>query len=100
MAEKFIRTYQKLDLSKITPQLLIYGDLSGTCGQCQKIDVKLNDPICPECKTEFKFIAFRQIKSHLPKLVKLFAQRPSLTIVDYEDYKREKAASKAEDFFR
>ncbi|MCA9392651.1 MAG: hypothetical protein KC897_08130 [Candidatus Omnitrophica bacterium] len=100
MAERFIRTYTKLDLSQITPHLLIYGDLSGTCAQCQKIDVKLNDPVCPECKTEFKYIAFRNIKSHMPKLTKLLAQRPSVVIIDHDDYKREKAASQAEDFFK
>lgn len=100
MAERFIRTYTRLDLSQITPHLLIYGDLSGTCAQCQKIDVKLNDPVCPECKTEFKYIAFRNIKSHMPKLTKLLAQRPSVVLIDHDDYRREKAASTAEDFFK
>lgn len=100
MAEKFIRVYSKLDISKITPQLLIYGDLSGACAKCHKIDIKLNDPVCPECKTEFKYIAFRNLKSHLPKLQKLSAERPSVTVIDYDDYKREVGASKAEDFFK
>lgn len=100
MAERFIRLYSKIDLSKITPQLLIYGDISGTCANCQKIDVKLNDPRCPECKAEFKYIAFRNIKSHLPKLQMLAAQRPSITIIDHDDYKKEISASKAHDFFK
>lgn len=100
MAEKFIRVYSKLDLTKIKLQLLIYGDISGACANCNKIDIKLNDPVCPECKTEFKYVTFRNIKSHLPKLQKLSAERPSVTVVDYDDYKREAGASKAEDFFR
>ncbi len=100
MAERFVRVFSKLDLSKITPQLLIYGDISGTCAGCQKIDIKLNQPVCPECKSEFKFIAFRNIRAHLPKLQQLSAQRPSVTIIDYDDYKRELSASKAADFFK
>ena len=100
MTEKFIRIYSKLDISKIKSQLLIYGDLSGACGNCNKIDIKINDPICPECKSEFKYIAFRSIKSHLPKLQILSAQRPSMTVIDYDDYKRETGASKAQDFFK
>ncbi len=100
MAEKFIRSYSKLDLTKIKSQLLIYGDISGACANCNKIDIKINDPVCPECKSEFKYISFRNIKSHLPKLQMLSAQRPSVTVIDFDDYKKELGASKAEDFFK
>jgi hypothetical protein len=100
MAEQFIRIYQKKDLSEIKKQLLIYGDVSGQCAGCDALDIKLNEPTCPQCKTEFKFIAFRNVKSHLPKLAKLAAEKPSMTVIDFDDYKRNTGKLKAEDLFK
>jgi len=99
MATKFIRVYKKLDANAIKPHLLIYGDLTGSCANCNKIDLKLEMNLCPECNTEFKYVAFRSVKSHIPKLFKLNEQRPSLTIIDYDDYVKATGKSKAEDFF-
>jgi hypothetical protein len=100
MSRNLIRVYRDLDIATVKPHLLVYGDLGGSCTNCNNLDVKLDQPVCPQCKTEFKFYSFRNIHSHFPKLQKLLAQRPSITIIDYEDYKKLTGAKKAEEFFK
>ena len=100
MSQKFIKVYKKFDIKNIKEHLLIYGDLSGSCANCQAIDLKLDDLKCPKCKTAFNFIAFRNVKSHLPKIQKLIEERPGLEIVDHEDFQRNLKVVKAEDFMK
>ena len=50
---------------------------------------------CPACRTDFRFLAFRNIRSHLPKMPRIKHERPYLTFVDYEDYSRMIGALKA-----
>ena len=100
MSEKLVRVYKKFYIDEIKAHLLIYGDLGGSCGACQKMDIKLDATHCPECKTEFKFIAFRNPKVHLPKIQKLNAERPQIAIIDYDDYHYNVGAQKARDFLK
>lgn len=100
MNKRLIRIYKSKDVTEISKHLLVYGDLSATCENCKAIDLKLNDHACPECKTEFKFISFRNVKSHLPKINKVMSERPSLEIIDYDDYKKCLGAIKAENFLK
>ncbi len=100
MTEKFIRVYKKFDVTSIKSHLMIYGDLSAACGKCDQIDLKLEMTQCPSCQTEFQYIAFRNIKTHFPKIQKLSYERPGLIIVDFDDYKRNLGVAKAEEFLR
>ncbi len=100
MNEKLIRVYKKFDINTIKKHLLIYGDLSANCANCNEIGIKLDMPKCPKCATEFKYVAFRNVKTNLPKMNKLTAQRPSLNIIDIDDYQRSVAALKAEEFLK
>ena len=100
MASRFIRIYKKLEINEIKKHLLIYGDLSGSCANCQAMDIKLDVANCPQCHTEFDFIAFRNITQHFPKIQKLSQDRPQVTFVDHEDFKRILAAVKAEEFLK
>ena len=100
MAEKFLRVYKKLDVQAIRSHLLIYGDLAGSCAHCNEMNIKLEASYCPQCKNDFQYIAFRDVKTQMPKLNKLSAERPSLVIVDFEDYKRNIGTLKAEEFLR
>jgi len=79
---------------------MIYGDLSGSCSKCQAIDLKMDVTVCPKCETEFKYVSFRNVKVHLPKMFKLMEERPHLGIIDYDDYKRNVGALKAEEFLK
>ncbi len=100
MSRRFIRVYKKLDIHEIKKHLLIYGDISGSCANCQKIDLKLNIVQCPQRQTPYKYISFRNIRDHLPKLQHLHEERPDLECVDYEDFKRLLGALKAEEFLK
>ena len=40
MSQKFVRIYKKLDINEIKQHLLIYGDLSAQCANCQAMDLK------------------------------------------------------------
>ncbi len=89
-----------MDPAKIKPNLMIYGDLNGSCANCNNMDVKLSMASCPECQTAFKYYAFRSVKAHIPKILKLMDDNPVAVIVDHEDYKSALGASKAEEFLR
>jgi len=100
MNNKFIRIYQELDISEIKDHMLIYGDLSGNCSKCKALDIKLDAAKCPSCQTEFKYIAFRNIKNHLPKIQKLKVDRPDVVLIDFDDYKRLVGEFQAHEFFK
>lgn len=100
MTEKFIRFYQARDIKEIQPRVLIHGELASSCGSCGALDLELDMDQCPRCGAGFKYVAFRNIKSHLPKLQKLKDRRPDVEIVDFEDYQRVLGESKARDFFK
>ena len=100
MNERFIRVYKKIDLAQIKPNLLIYGDVSGQCAACQKLNIKIDLSHCPECKAEFKNISFRNISTHMPKINKLAAERPGVVILDHDDYKKQTGVLKAEEFLK
>ncbi len=99
MSEKFLRVYNYLDVKKIKENCLVYGEISGNCAKCQTIDIKLDAEKCPECGTVFKYIAFRNVKSHLPKMMRLSRER-QVIFIDYDDFNRALTAIKAEEFLK
>ncbi|MFA5088507.1 MAG: hypothetical protein WC552_05675 [Candidatus Omnitrophota bacterium] len=100
MNHKYLRIYKKLDFNDVREHLLIYGDLAASCSKCNALDLKMDALKCPKCQTEFKYIAFRNIRNHLPKIPALDESRPHLIMVDFEDYKRLLGVSKAEEFLK
>ena len=100
MSERFLRIYKKFDFHSIKNHLLIYGALSGVCANCKTMDLKLDRTECPHCHTPFQFIAFQNIKDHLPKMLRLHHERPELTFLDYDDFKKTEGAMKAQEFLK
>lgn len=100
MSEKFVRVYKNLDIYAVSRHLLIYGDLAAQCANCQAMDLKLDQASCPNCAAEFKYIAFRNVANHLPKMRKLHEQRPHITLIDYDDYRRCISEFKAKEFLK
>ncbi|MCK5178890.1 MAG: hypothetical protein KAR32_05110 [Candidatus Omnitrophica bacterium] len=100
MSQKFIRVYKKMNIDEIKQHLLIYGDLSAQCANCQAMDLKLDMTACPKCEAEFKYITFRNVRNHLPKLQKINEATPDIQFVDFDDYKRSISEMKARDFLR
>ncbi len=97
MADNLIRIYNVMDIKQVKPHLMIYGDLSASCANCNKVDLRLENTNCPECKAEFKYIAFRNPRVHIPKIHKILKEKPHIKIIDFDDFKRSEGASKAQD---
>ena len=95
MSERFLRIYKKFHLDEVKTHLLTYGALSGSCAHCKELDVKLDAQTCPQCKTLFKYIAFQNVKDHLPKMLRISHERPDIIFVDYDDFKRLEGEEKA-----
>ena len=100
MHEKFLRVYRKMNIEEITKHLLVYGDLSAQCANCQAMELKLDSVKCPKCETPFKYISFRNVRQHLPKLQKIHETRPEVQFIDFDDYKRITGELKARDFLK
>jgi len=100
MNPKFIRVYRKMDLEEVKAHLLICGDLSAHCGNCNDMNLKIDMQGCPECRTEFKYIAFRNIRENMVKLLKLSESRPQVTFIDFDDFKKITGELKAQEFFK
>jgi len=100
MTKKFIRVYQRVDFKDVREHTLICGDLSASCSNCSALDIKFTAPVCPECRTDFKYIAFRNVKHHLPKMEKLAEENPRVVLIDFEDYTRGLAQAKSEEFWK
>ena len=100
MSQKFLKVFKKADIKDVQAHLLIFGDLSAHCAQCQAIDIKFNARVCPQCQTDFKYIAFRNVMHHIPKMYKISEERPDVVFVDFEDYKKNLGAIKAEEFLK
>ncbi|MEA3346556.1 MAG: hypothetical protein U9Q21_00510 [Candidatus Auribacterota bacterium] len=99
MSSRFMRVYKKVDIEEIRSHLIICGDLAASCEKCKEMGFKMDVDKCPSCGTEFKYLAFRNIKQNLPKLQKFSETRPDLIIVDFEDFKRIDSARKAQELF-
>lgn len=99
MKNKLIRVYRELDFSDVREHTLLYGDLAGACAHCNALDIPITESICPECRTEFRYIAFRSVKNHVSKMMKLIHENPGIMMIDFDDYKRNLAEAKAEEFW-
>jgi hypothetical protein len=100
MSERFLRIYKKFYIDEVRTHLLTYGALSGTCANCKHMDLKIEAIKCPECQTEFKYIAFQNVRDHMPKMLRVAQERPNMLFVDYDDFKRIEGEEKAKDIFR
>ena len=99
MNPKLIRIYRKIDIDDIKEHLMICGDVSVSCSKCNTMSVKLDMTQCPECRTEFRYIGFRNVRDNMPKILKMNETR-QLTLINFDDFKRMTGEAKAQDFFK
>jgi hypothetical protein len=85
---QLIRMYHHLEFDEIKAHLLEYGVLSGICSNCKEVNQKLDAQACSKCATPFKYIAFQNVKEHLPKILRILHERPDIRLIDYQDFKR------------
>jgi hypothetical protein len=99
----WLRTWKSFDINEVKDHLIIVGQLSGDCAKCKAIGVDyLNVKQCPDCQTEFKFIATRQNQGNFPHLLlkRIEEKRPDLEFIDYSDFKAAIDRNKAREFFK
>ena len=96
-SERFLRIYKKFYFDEVKAHTLLYGVLSGSCSNCKEINIKLDSLQCPSCKNTFKYIAFMNVRDHLPKIQKISHERPDVILMDYDDFKRVEGELRARD---
>ncbi|MBF0618985.1 MAG: hypothetical protein HQL19_02330 [Candidatus Omnitrophica bacterium] len=95
MPKQLLRLYHNLEFDEVKSHTLEYGVLSGVCSKCKNIDVKLDATACPQCATPFKYIAFQNVREHIPKMLRIQAERPNVFFLDYQDFKRVEGEQRA-----
>ena len=99
MKQCLIRVWQSFDSDQVKKQLLLAGELTANCENCQNLGIDFGTAKkCPQCQTEFKYVGFRKKSNkaeELSAIKRLAEKRPDLMIIDYEDIKRACAKSQA-----
>ncbi|MBU1043991.1 MAG: hypothetical protein KJ915_06290 [Candidatus Omnitrophica bacterium] len=99
MKQSLIRVWQSFDIEQIKKQLLLAGELTANCENCQHLGIDFVKEVkCPNCETYFKYIGFRTKNNKAEELFaikRLAEKRPDLMIIDYEDIKRACGKSQA-----
>ena len=94
-----IRFWKEVDTAQIKKHLILAGELTGNCENCQHLGIDFVSAVyCPNCQTPFKYAGFRTKSNkaeELSAIARLREKRPDLEIVDYEDIKRACGKSKA-----
>ncbi len=97
----FIRSWKQYDINQVKEHLIIVGQLTGDCANCKAIGIDyLDAKTCPQCNTEFKFIATRQVPTPHYLLKRIQEKRPELEFIDYSDVKSAVDRNKAREFFK
>ena len=103
MKKSLIRVWNELEIDQIKKQLFVAGELTANCENCQHLGIDFNAAAeCPQCKTVFKYIAFRKKSNkaeEISAIARLKEKRPDLIIVDYEDIKQASGKSKVQQLF-
>jgi hypothetical protein len=83
---------------------LIIGDMTGDCANCKHIGIDYQaQKNCPNCQTEFKYIASRAVSSSLDYggfVNRIRWRRPDLVFIDLNDFKHVTEKNKAREFFK
>ncbi|MDD4202371.1 MAG: hypothetical protein PHQ52_02790 [Candidatus Omnitrophica bacterium] len=94
-----IRIWKEEDIHFVNDHLLIVGDPDGACSKCKEMGINVSTAkTCPECKTEFKYIASR-VNSSSKQASRLHSKRPDLTVIDLADVKEVLARDNANKLF-
>jgi NAD(P)H-hydrate repair Nnr-like enzyme with NAD(P)H-hydrate dehydratase domain len=91
----FIRVWKEVEVGDITEHLLVVGDVSGDCCKCRALGIDYAKvKACPECGTDFKYIA-----SRTGQINRIKSKRPDLIFIDLDDYKKAVGKIKAKGLF-
>jgi len=77
----------------------VLDELYGKCSNCGYVGINIKkQKICPNCKTNFKYAAFRNKKNQLWDKLRLL--KDDFVIIDYDDYNFWINKQKAYDIFK
>ncbi len=99
----FIRTWKYYDVNELKSHLLIVGQLSADCANCKEMGIDyLTQKKCPQCNSEFKYIATRQNDGKFPGSLirRIVEKRQDLELIDYSDFRLATERNKAQEFFK
>jgi hypothetical protein len=103
MTKYIFRFAQEFDYDEVAKHLLVVGDLSGDCFSCRHIGIDYTrEKYCPQCKTDFKFIAYRRLSGAVTgaQVSRICQKRPDLTYVEFNDIKEIADRQKAKNIFK
>ncbi|MGE5280551.1 MAG: hypothetical protein ACM3L6_07410 [Deltaproteobacteria bacterium] len=103
MSASWIRVAQEHDLETVKKHLIVVGELTGECQSCRHVGIDYGrERYCPECKTDFRYIASRKSakENNTAVLARLAQRRPDLVYVEYQDIKNLDDRQKARDIFK
>ncbi|MCM8823550.1 MAG: hypothetical protein NC822_02630 [Candidatus Omnitrophica bacterium] len=83
----FLRTWQEFELEDIEKSLFVIGEINGECFACHTIGIGLKERFCPNCKQEFKYIAFRR-KIDGSWLNRFREIHPRACFIEFDDFKK------------
>ncbi|MBN1587750.1 MAG: hypothetical protein JW937_10045 [Candidatus Omnitrophica bacterium] len=102
-AKANIRKWCELDWQQIWNELLVVGQLSGSCGKCRALGVELTAHRCPECGTGFKYAAIRleggRPGDYYAAVKRLRQNRPELTLLELADLENARGQAKSREIF-
>ena len=85
--KSFLRIWQEVDLEEVTNNLFVMGELSGECFSCHKVGISGKAMQCPDCKKEFKYVAFRR-RIDVNSIKRFKAMYPQAYLIEFEDFKK------------
>ena len=101
MSKHYVRVWKELDVEEIKKHLLVMGQASGLCENCNTLIPDYKQNFCPNCQTKFQYVTLRselgQDASFYRKLNDIFKD---FICIDYSDYKKLSAKAKAKDIFK
>jgi Zn finger protein HypA/HybF involved in hydrogenase expression len=101
MKEIYIRSWIKKDITEVTRHLLIIDDLYGMCANCKQPGLNfVKDKQCPQCKTEFLYLAVRN-KNEIAKILnRIEWEKLPYIVIEKEDWEKAVAKKSMDSLFQ
>lgn len=100
---KFVRVWTKMNSEEVKKHLLLVDDFYGTCGNCKHLGLNyLHDKSCPNCKTNFKYIASSQKNPAdvMKMLNRIEKENLHLTLIEKDDFTRTTTKEAVDSLFK
>jgi hypothetical protein len=87
--KQYLRIYRQLDVDEIKAHLILVDDLYGICANCRHAGLNYTKDLrCPECGTEFRYLATRHRSETSKILARLEQDGRTITVIDRDDWEK------------